>query len=65
MEYKELYLPNHHRAKTNGCVDEHIIIAEKSSEESLKKAKLFTTRTKIKETMTLKTLWFLRVIQLM
>ena len=28
MEYKELYFPNHHRAKTNGCVDEHIIIAE-------------------------------------
>lgn len=28
MEYKELYLPNHHRAKVNGCVDEHIILAE-------------------------------------
>ena len=28
MEYKELYLPHHHRSKTNGCVDEHIVIAE-------------------------------------
>lgn len=28
MEYKELYLPEHHRSKVNGCVDEHIIIAE-------------------------------------
>lgn len=28
-EYKEIYLPNHHRSKQNGCVDEHIIIAEK------------------------------------
>lgn len=28
MEYIELYLPNHHRAKTNGYVDEHIVIAE-------------------------------------
>ncbi len=28
MDYKELYLPSHHRAKKNGCVDEHIILAE-------------------------------------
>ena len=27
-EYKEIYLPSHHRAKTNGCLDEHIVIAE-------------------------------------
>ena len=29
MEYKEVYLPSHHRAKQNGCVYEHIIVAEK------------------------------------
>ena len=37
MEYKELYLPNHHRAKANGCVDEHIILAEKKIGRPLKK----------------------------
>lgn len=36
MEYKELYLPNHHRAKVNGCVDEHIILAEKKIGRQLK-----------------------------
>lgn len=36
MEYKELYLPNHHRAKKNGCVDEHIILAEKKLGRLLK-----------------------------
>lgn len=36
MEYKELYLPNHHRAKKNGYVDEHIIIAEKKIGRELK-----------------------------
>lgn len=28
MKYKEIYLPNHHRAKTNGYVYEHILLAE-------------------------------------
>lgn len=40
MEYKELYLPNHHRAKTNGCVDEHIIIAERKLGRELKKGEV-------------------------
>lgn len=37
MEYKEVHLPNHHRAKTNGYVDEHIILAENKLGRLLKK----------------------------
>ena len=36
MEYKELYLPSHHRAKKNGYVDEHIILAEQKLGRPLK-----------------------------
>lgn len=32
-EYPEVYFPEHHRAKKNGCVDRHIIEAEKNDRE--------------------------------
>lgn len=35
-DYKELYLPSHHRAKRNGMVDEHIVLAEKIIGRDLK-----------------------------
>lgn len=35
--YKEIYKPQHHRAKTNGMVDEHLLIAEKRIGRELKK----------------------------
>lgn len=35
-EYPEVYFPEHHRAKKNGCVDRHIIEAEKMIGRELK-----------------------------
>ena len=40
MEYKEIYNPNHHRAKQNGYVDEHILIAESLIGRLLKKTEV-------------------------
>ena len=36
-KYGEIYLPKHHRAKKNGYVDEHIVIAEQKIGRQLKK----------------------------
>ena len=33
-DYIEVYMPTHHRAKTNGCVDIHILEAEKNVGET-------------------------------
>lgn len=35
-EYKVVYMPNHHRAFSNGCVFEHILVAEKKIGRELK-----------------------------
>ena len=36
LEYPEVYMPQHHRAKVNGCVDKHILVAEQLIGRQLK-----------------------------
>lgn len=49
--YKEIYLPSHHRAKVNGYVDEHILIAELNIGRELKPEEVVHHKDKTRKIM--------------
>lgn len=55
-DYKELYLPSHHRAKRNGMVDEHIVLAEKLIGRDLKDGEVVHHKDSNKENNSLQNL---------